>query len=208
MKQRISTTRRKAGRPISFDREAALHEAMILFWQHGYEGTSLADLTAAMGVTPPSIYAAFGDKRTLFLEAVDRYASGPVTAESIILNAATAKDAAAALLHGSAVRFTGSDTPPGCLLATAAISCSAAAHEVQAELSAVRKRINDNLMVKIRKDIEAKRLPVSADAGALAGHIMAVVQGMSTLARDGATREKLLRIAAVAMTVWPQQSCD
>ena len=73
------TPRRKAGRPLSFDRQAALHQAMLLFWQHGYEATSLSGLTAAMGVTPPSIYAAFGDKKRLFLEAVAHYLSGPVT---------------------------------------------------------------------------------------------------------------------------------
>jgi AcrR family transcriptional regulator len=204
MKTQASTERRKTGRPLSFDREAALHQAMLLFWRHGYESTSLSDLTAAMGVTPPSIYAAFGDKRTLFLEAVARYTSGPVTAESIILNVANSRDAACGLLQGSAVWFTGSDTPPGCLLATAAISCSAAAQDVQLELTAIRDRIGACLMRKIAEDIAAERLPTDTDADALAGHVMAVIQGMSTLARDGASRDKLLRIAAVALAAWPR----
>ena len=98
MKLNKSRIARKVGRPLSFDRERALHQAMLLFWQHGYEATSLSDLTAAMGVTPPSIYTAFGDKRSLFLEAVRHYLSGPVTSETIIQNAATAREAAASLI--------------------------------------------------------------------------------------------------------------
>src|ERR1700737_4190586 len=122
MKKQESTSRRRTGRPLSFDRDAALHQAMLLFWRHGYEATSLSDLTAAMGVTPPSIYTAFGDKKRLFREAVDRYLSGPVTSESIIAEAASARVAAMSLLKASAIAFTGADTPPGCLLASSAIS--------------------------------------------------------------------------------------
>src|SRR6266576_6130921 len=96
---------RKIGRPLSFDRDAALHQAMLLFWRHGYEATSLSDLTAVMGVTPPSIYTAFGDKKRLFREAVDRYLSGPVTSESIIAEAASARAAAMSLLKASATGF-------------------------------------------------------------------------------------------------------
>ena len=199
------TNRRKTGRPLSFDREAALQQAMLLFWQHGYEATSLRDLTAAMGVTSPSIYAAFGDKKRLFLEAVNRYLSGPVTSETIIEGAATARDAAWGLLRAAAIGFTGADTPPGCLLASSAISCAASAADVQGKLAAIRHRIEARLRDRITRAIEAGEMPGGAevDADALAGHIMALIQGMSTLARDGATREKLMRVAAVAMLSWP-----
>jgi len=195
---------RKIGRPLSFDRDAALYQAMLLFWRHGYEGTSLSDLTAAMGVTPPSIYAAFGDKRRLFLEAVDRYLSGPVTAKSIIADAATAREAAADLLHASVAGFTGTDTPPGCLLASATISCSAAAMDVQQALAARRQAIEADLRTRFVQAMATGELPAGTDADALAGHVMAVIQGLSTLARDGAPREKLARIAETAMAVWPQ----
>lgn len=188
---------------MSFDRDAALHQAMLLFWRHGYEGTSLGDLTTAMGVTPPSIYAAFGDKRRLFLEAVGRYLSGPVTPETIIADATSARDAAWNLLEASAMGFTGADTPPGCLLATAAISCSASASEVQRELAAIRQGIEARLRDRILEGIETGELPRASDADALAGHVMAVIQGMSTLARDGAPRRKLLSIAEMAMAAWP-----
>ncbi len=176
---------------------------MLLFWRHGYEATSLSDLTAAMGVTPPSIYAAFGDKKRLFLEAVGQYLSGPVTSERLIEDAATAQEAAWGLLQAAATGFTGAETPPGCLLATSAISCSDAAADVQAELAGIRHGIEQRLTDKIARAIGVGEIDAGTDAEALAGHIMAVIQGMSTLARDGATREKLMRVAAAAIKGWP-----
>ena len=195
----------KKGRPLSFNREAALHQAMLLFWRHGYEATSLSDLTAAMGVTAPSIYTAFGDKRRLFLEAVGRYLSGPVTSDSIIQGAATAEEAAWGLLQAAAIGFTGAASPPGCLLASSAISCSAAAADVQGELAAIRRGIEARLNDKIAQAVRAGEMAADTDADALAGHVMAVIQGLSTLARDGAPREKLMRVAAAAMQAWPKR---
>lgn len=203
MEQTLPKARRKTGRPLSFDREAALDQAMLLFWRHGYEATSLSDLTAAMGVTPPSIYAAFGDKKRLFGEAVRRYLSGPVTAEGIIDGAGTARDAARQLLEGSAIAFTGEDTPTGCLVATGAISCSRDAADVQADLAALRGGIETRLAARIARAMTEEELPEGTDPEALAGHVMAVIQGLSTLARDGAPREKLLRVAATALLAWP-----
>lgn len=197
--------RAKKGRPLSFDREAALHQAMLLFWRHGYEATSLGDLTAAMGITAPSIYTAFGDKKRLFLEAVGRYLSGPVTSDSIIEWAATAEEAAWGLLRAAAIGFTGADSPPGCLLASSAISCSAAAADVQGELAAIRREIEVRLNGKIAQAVKAGEMAAGTDVDALAGHVMAVIQGMSTLARDGAPREKLMRVAATAMLAWPKR---
>ncbi|MES2524591.1 MAG: TetR/AcrR family transcriptional regulator [Gemmatimonadota bacterium] len=176
---------------------------MLLFWRHGYEATSLSDLTAAMGVSPPSLYAAFGDKRRLFLEAVGRYCSGPVTSQSIIEAAESAQDAARGLLEASAVGFTGPETPPGCLLASGAISCSADAADVQAELASVRRGIEQRLRERIEEDIDAGQLDPDTDAEALAAHVMSVIQGMSTLARDGAPRERLVAVADIAMRAWP-----
>lgn len=195
---------RKIGRPLSFDRDAALFQAMLAFWRHGYEATSLSDLTSAMGVTAPSIYAAFGDKKQLFLEAVRLYVSEPVNAETIIDSAPTSRHAALGLLQASVAGFTGRDTPKGCLLASSAISCSAAAADVQAELAAIRRTIETKLKDKIQRDIKTGAMTPDANAGALAGHVMAVIQGLSTLARDGATRLKLGQIATTAMLAWPR----
>ena len=100
--------RGRGGRPLSFDRDAALEKAMLVFWRHGYEASSLNDLTAAMGITPPSLYAAYGDKRRLFLEAVRRYLrAGGTTPEEFIDKSASARAAAAGLLEGAATAFTG-----------------------------------------------------------------------------------------------------
>ena len=206
MEQQERIARRKKGRPLSFNREAALHQAMLLFWQHGYEATSLSDLTAAMGVTPPSIYAAFGDKKRLFLEAVGRYLSGPVTSDPVTGAAGTAEEEVRGLLRAAVTGFTGVDTPPGCLLASSAISCSAAASDVRDELAAIRRGIEVRLKDRIALAVGAGELAVETDAEAWAGHVMAVIQGMSTLARDGAPREKLMRVAATAMLAWPKRS--
>lgn len=205
---RTATQVKKRGRPLSFHPEQAARQAMLVFWEHGYEATSLNDLTAALGVPPSSIYTAFGDKKGLFLAAVHQYLSGPVTSESIIREAATAKDAATGLLRASAIGFTGVSTPRGCLLASAAISCSADAQDVRATLAGLRKTIEAGLRDKIKRDIKTGRLPQSTDAGPLAAHTMAVIQGMSTLARDGASRASLLCVVNTALQCWPQGGDD
>ena len=194
---------RSKGRPLSFDRDTALQKAMLLFWEHGYEATSLSDLTTALNVKPSSIYSAFGDKKSLFLEAVERYLSGPVTSFSLIAEAPSARDAAWCLLQASAMGFTGEHTPRGCLLASSAVSCSDAASDVKAALAAHRQKIEAALRLRIEDAIASGELAAGADADALAGHTMALIQGMSTLARDGANREKLLRVAASGMLAWP-----
>jgi AcrR family transcriptional regulator len=199
----MNATQRKKGRPLSFDRDQALQKAMLLFWRHGYEATSLNDLTAALEVKPSSIYSAFGDKKGLFLDAVALYMSGPVTALGIIDDAPTARDAARELLNVSAVGYTGDHTPPGCLLASSAISCSDAANDVKEELAAIRRGIEARLRDKIDASIKQGELPRDTDADTLAGLTMSVIQGMSTLARDGATRDKLLKVAGTAMLAWP-----
>lgn len=183
--------------------DAALEQAMLLFWRHGYEATSLTDLTSAMGVTPPSIYAAFGDKKRLFLAAVDRYVSGPVNSASLIASAPSARAAALALLSAAASGFTGEHTPPGCLLASAAISCSTNATDVQQALAAIRLNVQQQLGARIRSDMDSGAMPADCDGEALAAHVMATIQGMSTLARDGASRDMLQRVASTALRAWP-----
>lgn len=199
-------TKRKTGRPLSFDRGEALERAMLLFWRHGYEATSLTDLTEAMGVSPPSVYAAFGDKKRLFLEAVDQYLLASNRSARILDEAPTAREAAFQLMRQSAIDFTGEDTPPGCLLATGAISCSDAAADLQAHLANIRRGFEEKLAGRITDAVAVKELPPDTDAPGLAAHVIAVIQGMSTLARDGALREKLLHIAETAMAPWPPET--
>lgn len=189
---------------MSFDREAGLHKAMLLFWRHGYEATTLNDLTSELGVKPSSIYTVFGDKKRLFLEAVSRYLSGPITSDSIINEAPTGREAAMGLLMASAHGFTGEDTPAGCLLASSAISCSESAGDIKEELATIRIGIEERLRQKVLSSIASGSMPANANADALAGLTMAVIQGMSTLARDGASREKLLSVVDAAMQAWPE----
>lgn len=194
---------KKIGRPLSFDRDEALYKAMLLFWQHGYEATSLNDITTALGIKPSSVYSAFGDKKGLFLDAIALYLSGPVTAEMIIEQAVSGYDAAHSLLNTAAVGFTGTNTPRGCLLASSVTSCSTAADDVKMVLATIRRAIEERLCFKISQSVLDKQLPVDTDADGLAAMTMTVIQGMSTLARDGATREKLLRVSQLAMRSWP-----
>ena len=198
-----ATPRRKAGRPLSFDRDAALEQAMLTFWRHGYETTSIVDLTTAMKVTAPSLYTAFGDKKRLFLEAVRLYAGEPELMTQTIDGAATAFDAAREMLTAAAIGFTGEATPKGCLLASATASGSSQSADVQRAVADIRAAITDELRACIERDIAEGSLPPDTDAAALSGLVMSVIQGMSTLARDGAPREHLLAIVRTAMHGWP-----
>lgn len=177
---------------------------MRLFWAHGYEATSIAMLTGAMGITPPSLYAAFGDKRALFRAAVDRYLGGG--AEAIAAGIAAAPDARTAardLLISAAMGDTRDDAPPGCLLAGSIVSASPEAADVREELAAMRRAIQAALRMRIERDVAAGVVPADIDATAIAAHLFAVVQGMSTLAKDGADRGTLLGIVDQAMRSWP-----
>lgn len=197
--------RRRTGRPLSFDREAALEQAMLSFWRHGYETTSIADLTEAMGITAPSIYAAFGNKRRLFFEAMHRYAGDPAEIENRLAAAPTARDAAHAMLVTAAITFTGEATPRGCLLASATASGSEASADVRSAVSEVRRGIATRLVDRIDRDVAAGILPTSTNAAALSDLILAVAQGMSVLARDDVPRVRLLALAEQAMLAWPDQ---
>ena len=196
-------SRRKTGRPLSFDREAALEQAMLTFWRHGYETTSVVDLTTAMGVTAPSLYAAYGDKRRLFLEAAHRYAGDPAAIARALEAAPTAYEAALNMLTGAATAYTGDTTPKGCLLASATASGSASSAEVQRAISDIRQGITVLLRARVERDISADILPPSTNAAALSNMVMAVVQGMSVLARDGMPRPALLAIVEQTLKAWP-----
>lgn len=194
---------RKTGRPLSFDRSVALKQAMLVFWRHGYETSSIVDLTKAMGITAPSLYTAFGDKKQLFLEAVQLYAGDAAEIAAMLDRASLAFDAASEMLDTVATAFTGDETPRGCLLASATASGSAAAEDVQRAVADIRRGIVDHLATRITRDIVDGALPQKTDAVALAGMVVALIQGMSVLARDGTSRETLQAIAKTAMQAWP-----
>ncbi len=200
----VKSTGRRRGRPWSFDRAAALEKAMLIFWRHGYEATSLNDLTSAIGVAPPSLYAAFGDKKQLFLSAVERYLEvyGGGGA-GIIQRAPTARDAVYELLHGAARGFTQPGRPRGCLLVNGAINLPEGADEIRDAMVALRSKVEKSLGGKLRAGIRSGELPRETDAAALAAFYLSVNHGMALMAQDGASRATLLAVADQAMRVWP-----
>lgn len=202
--ENIPAPRRKTGRPLSFDRDAALEKAMLAFWESGYETTSISDLTAAMGVTAPSIYAAFGDKKRLFLEALRRYAGDPGDLEKTMDRAPTARDAVVGMIENAARLFTGDATPRGCLLASAAATGSKNAADVRDAAAHERHVIRSIIVKRIERDIERGLMPHATQPEVLADLALAVTQGMSVLARDGADRDTLLAVAHASMAGWPK----
>lgn len=205
----VGMTAKPRGRPRSFDRETALQRATEVFWQHGYETTSIADLTRAMGIGAPSLYAAFGDKRTLFEEVVasyvGRYGSfvGRAMAEE-----PTARDAIARTLREAAAEYTAPGRPRGCLVISAAVNYPESSAEVADGLCRKRAANLRAFESRIRFDIAAGLLPPGTDAAALTAFTGAVMQGMSQLSRDGASREDLEAVAETAMRAWPDPPAD
>lgn len=200
----MKSSDKKIGRPLSFDRAAALHQAMLAFWRHGYETTSVAALTAAMGITAPSLYTAFGDKEQLFLEAMRLYAGDSGTLGAALDAAPSARAGVAAMLEGAASAFTGEATPPGCLLASSTASGSDAARGVQAAVASVRADIAAILRRRIEADRALGMLAPHTDAQALADLVIAVIQGMSVLARDGVPRQRLRDLGNAALSAFPR----
>ena len=145
---------------------------MLVFWRHGYETSSIAELTAAMGITAPSVYTAFGDKKRLFLEAMRRYAGDPALMESAIAAAPSARRAARDVMLAAARTYTGRATPKGCLLASATASGSADSADVQEAVAEVRRSITAVLQRRIARDVAVGALPTGTDAKALAGLVM------------------------------------
>jgi TetR/AcrR family transcriptional regulator, copper-responsive repressor len=204
MKKVVTKPSRARGRPLGFDPKAALERAMEVFWRHGYEATSISELTRAMGINPPSLYAAFGDKERLFLAAVEHYTCGiGRTPAAVLEEAPTAREAIGRLLEKAAREFTDRRHPPGCLLIMAATNCSAESAHVQAALAKRRKAGEAAFMVRILRGVRDGELPAGTDARALGKLYYTVFEGMSIQARDGATRKSLLSTAAAAMRAWP-----
>ncbi|GAA2400666.1 TetR/AcrR family transcriptional regulator [Streptomyces glaucosporus] len=193
------------GRPRSFDRDTALEKALRAFWEHGYETTSIADLTRAMGIAAPSLYAAFGDKRTLFEEVVEVYVRryGGFIGRALT-EEPTARDAVGRVLREAAVEYTEPGRPPGCLVINAAVNAAPASAEVAGALRAMREENVRAFASRIRTGVAAGELPEDTDALALARFATSVMQGMSQQARDGAGREELEAVAATAMRAWPE----
>lgn len=187
------------GRPRGFDADAALDAAMRLFWRHGYEGTSLTELTEAMGINRRSLYAAFGNKETLFRLAVDRYLAGPGAFLTQALTAPTAHGVAERLLHGAADAYTEPGHPRGCLLVQGVLVGGMDAEPVRADLAARRASGVAALRDRFARAVDGGDLPAGTDCDGLARYLTAVSQGISVQACGGASREDLHRLADQAL---------
>jgi AcrR family transcriptional regulator len=199
-------------RQRAFDKEAALDSALRAFWRRGYEATSIAELTAAMGIRPPSLYGAFGDKRRLFEEAVrhyqETYGSFPMRA---LAEEPTARKAVERLLRELAVEYTNPDHPPGCLINSATVDVSpgldpgsgSGSGEVMAYVRRFREEARAAIKSRLDHDVATGQLPLDTDAAGLATFFTSVVSGMSAQARDGASTADMLLVAELAMRAWP-----
>jgi AcrR family transcriptional regulator len=191
------------GRPRSFDRDAALERAVQVFWRQGYEATSISDLTRAMRINPPSLYAAFGDKEHLYLEALERYQQdrrkevGP-----LLEQAPTARQAIEGLLLEAARLYSQSGAPRGCMLMLSGASC--ADKSMQLKIAERRSVLKNALKARIERGVREGELARGTDAGALADFYTTVFKGMALQARDGASRRTLLAAAEAAMRAWPK----
>lgn len=190
------------GRPRGFDRDAVLRRAMYAFWSAGYEATSMTNLTAAMGIASPSIYACFGSKEQLFREAIELYDSfAGHPARRGIDEAPSAREAVHGLLSASADFYTDTATPPGCMVVLATAQ-TAIGQDVQAYLAGLRHGMREAIAARLRRGIDEGELPGTAAVDAMAAFYTTVQQGMSIQARDGATRADLDAVATAAMSAW------
>jgi AcrR family transcriptional regulator len=190
------------GRPREFDVDTALDLALQVFWRKGYEGASMSDLTEAMGITKPSLYAAFGNKEDLFRKALDRYVDGPGGYFQAGLQKPTAREVVEHILYESANAVTDPENP-GCLAVQGALCCGDAAETIKQELVARRAKGESDLKTRFARAITEGDLPADADAGDLARYISAIMQGMAVQAAGGAARDQLRKLADMAMRSWP-----
>jgi len=188
------------GRPRSFDRAEALDAATRLFWTRGYDAVSIADLTTELGISAPSLYAAFGDKRALFFESVDHFGMSYGVAFDPAL---PARDGIERLVRDAANTYADPANPPGCLVISGATNASPESADVAAELARRRTAALGVMARRLRRAVRDGELPVGTDAAGLAAFYAATVQGMSQRARDGASPRELRAIATVAMRAWP-----
>jgi len=193
------------GRPREFDLENALDRALLVFWRNGYEGASLADLTDAMGINPPSLYAAFGNKEGLFRKVVDRYIERYVGFWEVARAAPTAREMIEHLLRASVDFLTNESNPRGCLMVRGALACSEAANKIRDELVTRRATGEAMLRERLERAISEGEIPAELDPADYARYIMTVLEGMSVQAAGGASREDLHKVAEMTLRTWPAE---
>lgn len=191
------------GRPRSFDTDQALDRAVEVFWRKGYEGASLAELTRAMGINPPSLYAAFGNKEGLFRAALDRYVSQRTSYMETVLGAPTAREVAERVLLGTCDRPPETNEPRGCLLLMGGLACGAGAEGIPAELADRRQQNEALFRARFERAATDGDLAPGASPAGLARYLATVLQGMGVQAAAGATYEELREVARLALAAFP-----
>jgi AcrR family transcriptional regulator len=193
------------GRPLSFDPHKALDRALDVFWRKGYEGASLSDLTKAMRINRPSLYAAFGDKEKLFRKVLDHYAAGPASHSRAALQEPTSRAVVERLLYGTADMLTSGATSRGCLWVQGALACGNGADSVRKELISRRLAGEAALHQRLKRAITEGDLPPNANPASLARYVAIIIQGMSVQAASGASRSQLRGIIDIALESWPSR---
>jgi AcrR family transcriptional regulator len=197
-------SRETVGRPREFDVDEVLERAMRVFWARGYDGTSLTDLTGAMGITKSSMYAAFGNKEQLFRKAVERYAEGPAAYSTRVLREPTARAVAEAFLRGAVRTTTSPGSPAGCLSVQGALALSEQSRPAHDALVDWRNDTGVRLEERFRRAVEEGDLSRDADPGRLARFIMTTGFGIAVQAANGLGTEELDEIVDTALRAWPE----
>ncbi|AKR43792.1 TetR/AcrR family transcriptional regulator [Methylophilus sp. TWE2] len=197
-------TKKARGRPRVFDPDEALDKALQIFWNRGYEGTSLAELTETLGVNKPSLYAAFGNKEELFMKALSKYTTGPVAFVRDVVNEPTARAVAQRFLYEAAEFLTQPSHPKGCMVVQGALSGGESAEMVKKVLIQYRAAYEKLLTKRFEQAKSDGDLPSDASPQALAKYLATLHQGMSVQATSGASKEELLSIADLALDAWPK----
>lgn len=189
----------KSGRPISFDKEAAIESAMLLFWERGYEGTSMADLTQAMGLNPSSIYAAFGDKHTLFSLAVKRYMDRRAQYATKALGEPTLERVVRALFDSTVAFLTTPGQPPTCMTLAGAVGCSVNASPARDIMTEIRKQNEAAMRKRFLQARKSGELSKDVNIDDYTRYVSTILAGLSIQAANGSTRAELKRTAQMAL---------
>jgi AcrR family transcriptional regulator len=198
-RNRIKTGNGKMGRPIKFDKDAALEAAMLLFWERGYEGTSMADLTEAMGLNPSSIYAAFGDKHALFSLAVKRYMDSRAQYAAKALKEPTLKKAVRALFESTVAFLTTPNHPPTCTTLAGAVGCSVDASPARDIMTEIRKQNESAMRERFLQARKNGELPKDINVDDYTRYLSSILAGLSIQAANGSTKAELKRTAQMAL---------
>ena len=191
------------GRPREFCVEHALAQALRVFWEKGYDGTSLNDLTEAMGINRPSLYAAFGNKEELFRKALDLYEREKLTYIRQALEQPTARGVAETLLRGAVQNATSIEEPHGCLGVITSVACGAESQSIRDEVLERGKVAKRALIERFERAKAEGDIPAHVEVEGLTSLLYAVVQGICVQAGTGATREELDRLVDTGLAMWP-----